>query len=54
MPQVWIRDKQPNIERRLFYVGYDPVDFESISDLREMIARSIFWVAKKDIADYRR
>lgn len=54
MPQVWIRDKQPNIERRLFYVGYDPVDFEKISDLREMIARAIFWVAKKDIADYRK
>lgn len=54
MPQVWIRDKQPGIDRRSFYVGYDPEDFEKIPELREMIARAIFWVAKKDIGDYRK
>lgn len=54
MPQVWIRDKQPGIDRRMFYVGYDPEDFEKIPELREMIARAIFWVVKKDITNYRK
>ena len=54
MPQVWVRDKQPNVERRLFYVGYDPVDFEKISELREMITRAIFWVANRNSSDFRR
>ena len=48
MPQIWVRDAQPDVDRRLVYVGYDPEDFDKHESLRRLMARAVFWAAGKD------
>ena len=52
MPQVWLRDKPPGPERRVVYVGYDPVDFDKHESLRRLMARAVCWLAGKDHKEY--